>query len=385
MKILFISPVLPLPLTSGGQIRSYNLVKALSVNHEVILLSYYRQEEEKKHLSSLEKICKETILLKRKYKPWSLPVLLKTLFSSRPLVMNLYDTEKPLISEKDNYDLIYCECFYLMDKIGKTKIPIMLSDQNIEYLAYQRYLDNLPLWKKVFFWLPMKWDILKMKHWEKRMWLKADKLAVMSDSDKKIVEKEIERKNTVIVPNGVDTGLFNITKQDQTLKTILFVGDFKWFQNVQAVEWLIKGIFPEIKKQIPKAKLSIVGRHMPQWLQTLKIEGIILDETVEDIRDAYKKATVFLAPLKSGSGTKYKILEAMASGVPVVTTSIGAEGLDNSGMIIKKTGQDLAKATIDVLNNPQKYEALTKKARKLVEDNYTWSMIGKKLEEFISK
>ena len=124
---------------------------------------------------------------------------------------------------------------------------------------------------------------------------------------------------------------------------------------------------------------------MPQWLQTLKIEGIILDETVEDIRDAYKKATVFLAPLKSGSGTKYKILEAMASGVPVVTTSIGAEGLDNSGMIIKKTGQDLAKATIDVLNNPQKYEALTKKARKLVEDNYTWSMIGKKLEEFISK
>lgn len=384
MKILFFTPLLPWPLVSGGQIRAYNLLKALQ-KHEVTLVTYLRDEKERQGLLELKKICREVSLIKRQYRPWTVKALVKTLFSVKPLVMNLYETKNTFGKTGGTYDVIYCECFYLMDKLPESKASVFLSEQNIEYLAYQRYLDHLPFWKKIFLCLPMKIDIEKMKFWEKRMWRKATGVAVMSEIDKQQVEKERGGSRVAIIPNGVDTINFQpATKISQT-KTILFVGNFSWFQNLQAIEWLVKRIFPIIKQKIPAARLLVVGRRAPLWLKSYRAEGMILDEQVEDIRNVYGQSTVLLAPLKSGGGTKYKILEAMASGLPVVTTPLGAEGLEEDCLIVKRSTEELAQATVDVLNRPEDYLWLTKKARRLVEENYDWSIIGKKLERFLTE
>ena len=385
MKILFLTPVLPWPLVSGGQIRAYHLLKALQKNHQVTLVAYIRDASEKQYLPELTKLCERVILVKREYKPWTRQALFKSFFSSQPLVMNIYKTKRPFLEDVKGYDAIYCECFYLMDKISQGRTPLFLSEQNIEYLAYRRYIEALAGWKKLILWLPMKIDVLKMKYWEVKAWRQATKVAVMSHDDRKIVEEKTGRTDVVVLPNGVDTDNFSFSPERPTTKTVLFIGNFNWFQNLQAAEWLVKEIFPQIKKKISDVRLLVVGRHAPEWLKAVNGESIRVEESLEDIREAYQKATVFLAPLLSGSGTKYKILEAMASGIPVVTTAVGSEGLIAEGMVVRKTTDELAEAVVDVLNNPEKYAEMTKRARKLAEENFDWKIIGQKLEEFLAK
>src|SRR3989344_5432974 len=219
-KILFVSPLPPWPLYSGGQIRAYHLIKALSQKHEVTLLSYIRSDEEQQYLPQIKKICQKVNLIKRQYKPWSLKTLIKTLFSAKPLIMNLYDNSQKILAKSGEYDIIYCECFYLMDKIPFSLTPIFLSEQNIEYLAYQRYLDNLPFRKKIILWLPMKWDLLKMKFWEKKMWQRAKKIIVMSENDQAIIQKQTGKKEIVVVSNGVNNDYFSFRKEMTSEKII---------------------------------------------------------------------------------------------------------------------------------------------------------------------
>ncbi len=386
VKILFLSPILPWPLVSGGQIRAFHLLKALSSKHSVTLVAYIRGEKEKDHLPRLKEICQDIFLIKRKYKPWTVSALFKTFFSTKPLVMNIYDIGTPLVKDIESFDLVYCECFYLMDKIPKNNIPVYLSEQNIEYKAYERYLENLPFLKKILLWFPMKIDIIKMKHWETEMWRQAKKVAVMSFSDKQVVEEKTGRSDVTIVPNGVDVSGFKSVVRAHGDKIILFVGNFSWFQNVQAVEYLVKEIYPKIKQKIPSARFLIVGKNAPLWLKNFCRDGIRLEENVEDIRDIYSKSSVLLAPLKSGGGTKYKILEAMASGIPVVTTPVGAEGLTSANeMIVRNSSDELAEATIEILEHPEKFREMSEKAKTMVETNFDWEIIGKDLEKFISE
>ncbi len=388
MKILFLSPVLPWPLKSGGQIRVFHLVKALQKENDVTLVAYIRRKDEEEFLPELQKICSKVLLIKRDSRPWAFKSLVRSLFSSKPLVVNLYEDKNDLSNLANSADLVWAECFYLMDKI-KTNIPVILGEQNIEYLAYRRYFQNLVGWKKVLLWLPMEWDLIKMKYWEKKMWKTAKKIAAVSQTDKEIIEKETGRDDISVIPNGVDTAGFTVPDRLADKKTVLFVGEYKWFPNKEAINWLIKEIFPEIRKKMPEAELLIVGRHFPDWLKRLGESGRIrVDQGIEDIRVAYEKAAVFLAPLRSGGGTKYKILEAMAMGVPVVTTKVGAEGLggqegEERNMIVKNSTNDLTEAVIDILGNREKYQEMTKKARKFVSENFDWKVIEKKINEVI--
>lgn len=392
MKILFLSPLLPWPLYSGGQIRVFHLLKILSQKHQVNLIAFTRNDKETKYLNDVRKVCDNVEIILRKNKPWTLSTLIKTLFSTKPLLMNLYHNDIDLTDLINWTDLIWCECFYLNDMINtiyksnKFTKKFILGEENIEYLAYERYFDSLIWWKRIVLFLPVKLDLLKMKFWEKRIWRQTKKIAVASIKDKTVIEKEIGRNNIAVIANGVNIENYNFKKINID-STILFVGNFKWFQNQQAVEWLVKEIFPKIKKEIPEVKLMIVGKNQPNWIKDFRKIGIFGEENLEDIREAYIMASVFLAPLKSGSGTKYKLLEAMASGVPVVTTSMGFEGFEGfeEAMIVKEKTEDLVKATIDILQNSQKYEEMRQRARQMIEKDFDWKIIAGKLEKFVDE
>lgn len=387
MKVLMLTPYLPYPLVSGGQIRTYNLLKHLSKQHEITLFALIKDEGERKHLSELQKYCQKIVLFKRTKNPFVLRNILLAGFSSYPFVVtrNLPLHMKQAVQtelKQGDYDLIHAETFYMMPNIPSTKVPIILAEQTIEYLGYQDYMKKAhPLLRPL-----LAIDIAKIKYWERTFWKKADKLITMSQEDKDFIEAEVGKPlNISVVANGVDLDFFSKVKKKLPKEpTVLFVGTFKWLPNIEAVEEIVKKIWPIIIKAMPKAKLKIVG-----FSPTPKIQAYGNDPSItvlggiDDIREAFATAHVLLAPIRSGKGTRYKVLEAMITGTPVVATTLAAEGLDLANgrdVLIADSAQELAQLTLQLLKDQALQQQLGRAGQKIVRLGYSWDTIAKELD-----
>ncbi len=385
MKLLMLTPYLPYPLLTGGQTRSYNLIKRLSsLGHEITLFSLVKNDTERRHVGELQKYCKEVQVFRRSEKPWTVKNILRTGFSFFPflVVRNWAKGEKNAIEKKikeEKFDLIHAETFYVMPHIPKTSIPILLVEQTIEYLVYRHFVDGFKL-------LPIKpflyVDVIKMKFWELRYWKMASKVVAMSDEDKKTMLRELNGLDVDIVPNGVDSNFFAKRVSDKSKEPIiLYLGNFTWLQNREAVEVLMQKVWPKIKIGLPQAKLWIVGKDAKSFFSDFVSSDVEVME-VDDVRKVYQKASVLVAPIYGGGGTRYKNFEAFASGLPVITTSIGIRGTeaeDGVEVIIRDDPADIAKAVIDLLTNKKRYQEIAEKAKKMVREKYDWDPIAKKL------
>jgi len=387
MKVLMLTPYLPYPLVSGGQIRTYNLLKALSKSHDITLFALIKDEGERAHLSELQKYCKKIVLFKRTKHPFVPRNILLAGFSSYPFVVtrNLPLGMKRAVKrelEDGKYDLIHAETFYMMPNIPPTHTPIILAEQTIEYLGYQDYMKKAnPLLKPI-----LAIDVNKIKYWERYYWNKADKLITMSEEDKQFIERELKHQtNTSVVANGVDLDFFSATRKHLPPDpTVLFVGTFKWLPNIEAVDEIVNKIWPQVLAKLPSARLKIVG-----FSPTTKIMDYAKDPSItvlggiDDIREAFATSHMLLSPIRSGKGTRYKVLEAMITGTPVVATTLAAEGLDlhhGQNVLIADTSANLAEATVQLLLDSKLQQKLGAAGQKLVRDNYSWDTIAKVLD-----
>ncbi len=387
VKILMLTPYLPYPLLTGGQTRSYNLIKRLAdLGHQITLFSLVKNNEERKYVSFLEKFCKEVKVFPRSEKPWTPGNILRTGFSFYPfLVIRNWASEEKIAIEKElkegNFDLIHAETFYVMPHIPKTKIPILLVEQTIEYLVYRHFADEfkIPLIKQLLYL-----DVLKMKYWELKYWKQAKKVVATSFDDKRTMLSQVPTLDVDIVPNGVDSKYFgNKVAVKSSEPTILYLGNFTWLQNREAVEILVKRIWPKIKENIQNAKLWIIGKDAKSFFANLSSDDIKVDE-VDDVRTAYQQASILVAPIYGGGGTRYKNLESFASGLPVVTTQIGISGIDardGSEVIIRDRPEDIVDSATALLKDAELYKSLATNAKKMVNEKYDWDPIAGKLSE----
>ena len=185
-----------------------------------------------------------------------------------------------------------------------------------------------------------------------------------------------------IVPNGVDCDFFDekVTKRNSN-PTIMYLGNFTWLQNREAVDVLYQKIWPKIKKEIPSAKLWIIGKDAEIFFGQLKSKDVRVEQ-VKDVREAYQGAHVLVAPIYSGHGTRLKNFETFASGLPVVTTSIGIGGTDaddGKEVIIRDEPDEIAKATVELLKDKKLYDKIAGNAKRMVREKYDWEGIAKKL------
>ncbi|MBM3283225.1 glycosyltransferase family 4 protein [Candidatus Gottesmanbacteria bacterium] len=299
--------------------------------------------------------------------------------------MYLKNEVKKLISEaidRKHFDLIHAETFYVMPNIPRNNIPIILAEQTIEYLVYSHYTEMVNFIPKR---LLMNWDVAKIYFWEKRFWQKATRVVAMSEADKNVMQRLVKDLVVDLVPNGVDADFFS--KRKATLikknKTILFVGNFKWLQNREAVEVLVRYIWPLIKRTLPEVKLWIVGRFPSKEILQFANNDIKVSDNISDIREAYINSDVLLAPIYGPGGTRYKILESMATGLPVVTTPTGIEGLNavhGHEALICERPQDLAAETVKLLTKPTLYKKLVLRGRTLAKENFNWQAIANNLD-----
>ncbi|OGE62797.1 hypothetical protein A2964_01785 [Candidatus Daviesbacteria bacterium RIFCSPLOWO2_01_FULL_40_27] len=385
MKILMLTPYLPYPLLTGGQTRSYNLIKRLaSLGHEITLFSLVKSNDEKKYVGQLKKFCKEVQVFRRSEKPWTIENILKTGFSLYPflVIRNWAGEEKNAIAKKlktEKFDLIHAETFYVMPHIPETSIPILLVEQTIEYLVYSHYADSH---RNIFLKPFLYFDVLKMKYWEKRFWGRANKVVAMSEGDKRRMLSQLSNLDVDIVPNGVDSDFFgkSIATRSKT-PIVLYLGNFTWLQNREAVEVLVKKVWPKIKSHTHLAKLWIIGKDAQKFFPNLATDNIRVEE-VDDVRSVYQQASVLVAPIYGGGGTRYKNFEAFASGLPVVTTSIGIGGIDAKDgieIVVRDKPGEIAKAAVELLENFKLAAKIAKMAKKLVKDKFDWDPIARKL------
>ena len=392
MKILMLTPYLPYPPSSGGQVRSYNLIKNLAKDHQITLFSLIKDDEEKKYIKELEKYCRLVKVFKRSEKPWTLKNILRTGFSLYPflVIRNLAAREKQAVEKElkaDKYDLIHAETFYVMPHLPETFIPIVLTDQTIEYQVYQHFVKNFWFWPLKPF---LYFDVLKLRFWEKKFWQKANKVIAVSQSDRKKMLSLDPKLDVGVVPNGAGEDLMALWPKKTDSKSevkILFQANFLWLQNTEAALFLVKEIFPLIKKEIPEAICQIVGQKAEEKLKQINQEGVkIIDlenDDIEGVKKAYREASVFLSPLSGPGGTRLKILGAMAAGVPIVTSPVGIEGIDAQDgvqVLIRKNPKDLAKAVVKILKDKDFYQKITKEARSLVEKKYSYQAVAKTLD-----
>ncbi|RLC35226.1 hypothetical protein DRH14_01370 [Candidatus Shapirobacteria bacterium] len=394
-KILMITPYLPYHSQAGGQTRSFYLIKHLSKNNLITLVCFTR---DKTGLSELKKYCQKVVIVKRG-KTWDLKKILRTGFSLNPFLISNYldKTLKQKIRQEldsQKYDLIHSECFYLMPNIPKSKTPVILVDQTIEYAVYQHFVESLKGWKSLL--KPLLWiDVLKLKFWETYYWKHTHTVTAVSQEDRQLMSKLSGRSDIQLINNGVSQTFFKTKKGGAKTKypSILFgVSNMKWMQNKEAVFLLLKDIWPKIKQAIPSAKLFIIGRHSPQVFKNYQSSDIIIKEADQkglkhDPQYYYQKSWILLAPIKSGGGSRTKFFEAMASRLAIVTTKQGIEGIAAKNQVeaVVSPYQKLASASIKLLKNKQKRKQIGQSAHQLCLKQYSWSKSAQSLNQLYQK
>ncbi|MCX7928120.1 MAG: glycosyltransferase family 4 protein [Patescibacteria group bacterium] len=394
MKILMLVPFLPNIKTSGGQTRWYNIIKYLSKSHEITLFSLIKDESERQFIPELKKYCRKVKVFKRPKSPWTFRNIFLTGITWFPflVIRNFSLEEKNAIKkelERERYDLIHAETFYVMPHIPKTSVPSILVEQTIEYQVYMHYVINeAPWFLKPLFLI----DVMKLRFWEKYFWKKADGLVAVSREDKLIMQKLIPKADVDIIPNGVDFEYYCAKKVEKKFppRVLYGVTNFEWLQNLEAVNILIKEVWPHIKKGFPTAILWIVGRKIPYDLLQLSKEkqDIKITESIADSRDAYLGASVMLTPIRGSGGTRLKVLEAMAAGLPVVSTSVGVAGLDvkhGKHALISDDTKELARFTVELLKDKDKARIIGKNGKDYVRKFFDWQSIVKMHDKIYKK
>jgi len=386
-----VTPYVPYPPSSGGQIRTLNLLKHLSIKNEITLVALYKNQDERKYYPYLKKYCKKIYLCQRPEKPWQFNNIVKTVFSFYPfLVIRNFSPEASKIInsllKKENFDVIHAETFYVMPHIPKTNTPIVLVEQTIEYNVYKHFVNSLPFYLRFLFYFDI--DIFKLKYWEKHFWKKANIVVAVSTPDEKIIKTEDSKIATSVIPNGAGDEMIanQLLKKNLNRPVIFFQGNFFWLQNVEAAKFIIDNISLPLITNNPSLTIKIAGQNAkkigPSENPKIKIVNIAHSNS-DKVRKLFQKADIFIAPIFGPGGTRLKILAAMGSGVPVVSTEVGVEGLDvidGKHILIAETPDQFSMKISEIISNRALYNRIRKNAYLLVKEKYQWQQIAKKLE-----
>lgn len=396
MKILMIWHFLPYPPHGGAAQRNFNLLRQIAKNHTVHLVTFYQQKlkqseaEIQEGQSLFRSFCKEVHLFRIPSEYSRLRwygLLFFNLFSTKPYSDWKFRTAEMAVEIRrqiamHRFDVVHVDTIALAryrDCLGD--IPAIMHHHNIEStLMLRRAANEKNPFVKAYLYLQGR----KLRRLEIRAAGDYQGNITVSELDKQELQTYCPGARVSVVPNGTDTEYFQ-PRPSETNCGMIYAGGMTWYPNRDAMIWFCQEIFPLIAAKAAQAEMKVIGRFPPAEVQAAaeREPGIKAMGWVDDIRDHVANAAVYVVPIRVGGGTRLKILDAMAMGKAIVSTTVGAEGIettDGENILIADTPEQFAKNVLRLFSDDTLRRKLERNARRLAEERYAWQKIAVDLE-----
>jgi polysaccharide biosynthesis protein PslH len=394
LRIAWIKAGKLLPVDTGGKIRSYNLLKHLRTRNEVTLVSYYDGATDKDYEQKIAEQFPGAVTVNTGYSVTTIRQTLRyfrNVPSSAPFAVSKFTSPQiqKLISEWDRerrFDVFVCD--FLSASLNFPTVlntPAVLFQHNVESALWKRqaaHEANPP--KRLAF----KLEAAKMMRYEHQAVSRFHHVIAVSEHDKELMSKMTEPSRISVVPTGVDLANYAAVagEQNDGAAQVLFLGSMDWEANIDGVDYFCREVWPTVKEAVPEAKFLVVGRNPPPRITKWSTDSVEITGRVESVLPYLRDAAVFVVPLRIGGGTRLKIYEAMAAGKAVVSTTIGAEGLDihhGKDILLADDEATFARSVIDLLVDQDKRRHLGAEAARLAA-RYDWPIIATEFERILS-
>lgn len=398
LRVLFVTPYLPSPPRFGGQTRLHGLIAGMAVSHDVSVLSLVDPDEDQ--TESIEATGQYARLvvtvpnrrLAPRKKRW---LQLRSMVSARSYEWLLHRDDRfesvlEHLLAKEHFDVVQFE-FPHMAAYRRKTIPgapegpvFLLDEHNIEYdVARQMAVADGAAVRRAY--NAVNWK--KIEREERAAWRALDGCTLTSSRDERLLLHGVPETRTAVIPNGVDLEFFQPRDggEPRDPRLLLFFGAIDYHPNTDALLFFVNQVFPALRAGVPGTRLCIVGRRPPPAITALRGTDIEVTGAVEDLRPYLERASVVIAPLRLGGGTRLKILEAMAMGKAVVSTTLGAEGLDvvpERDLLVGDAPERFADQTRALLEDPVRAARIGQSSRRVVTSRYGWTASTSRLSAF---
>ncbi len=382
LRVLMVSPGAPLP-TWGSGTRIYHLARYLAARHEVTLVTYAGASEDSA-LDPLREVCEVRVVtateesaVRRRARQlrWTLS---RAPFHARELSRGGLQAAIDDLLDRP-FDIVQLES----SQMGGFRLPagrLVLDEHNIEYELLQRMYqgERSPLRRA-----HLRVEEAKVRHFEQSLWRRADGVALPSRREELVVHQHVATP-TAVVPNSVDLDYFGPPDAPGDGRpSIVFTGLLSYRPNLDAARYLVDEIVPEVRALLPEAEFTVVGGGREADLDQLRRPGVTVTGWVRDVRPYMRAASVLVAPLRIGGGTRLKVVECLAMAKPMVSTAVGCEGLDvrdGEHLLVADDAPGFARSVVRLVDDPGLGRRLGQAGRALVDQKYTWEGAARQLE-----
>ncbi len=386
-KILILTSRFPYPIEKGDKLRIYRQIKGLAASHDIVLCALTEQDIAQQDYKELEQYCSKIYTF-----PLGKTDIARNMLSGflRGLPLQVAYFYKKSIHKKINQiiakekpDYLYCQLARMAEYARHTSIPNTIDYMDAFSVNARRWSNNAPFYLRPF----LSREARKMAEYESLIFDDFKGHSIISAQDREHLNIK-ERQKIQVIPNGVDFDFFQSAKTTNREYDLVFVGNMGYAPNVKAARYLATEVLPLVHAQMPDLRLMIAGARPAPEVQRLQSEQVNVTGWMDDIRDAYNGAEIFAAPLFTGAGLQNKILEAMAMGVPCITTSlvnnaIGAK--HGESILLADDAQAFANAIIQLKENKTQRDQISQQAKMFVRQNFDWATFVAQLRQLITK
>ncbi len=393
MKILWVKSDFPYPANGGGQIRTLETLKQLHQRHEIHFAALDLPQPGS-GLRGASGYCTKAYAVSheapRKSGPRYWAQLAQGPWTSMPVAMQRYRSRALLrlietITRLEKFDAIVCD--FLASAANVPDLGnVVLFQHNVESMIWKRHTEHAPSpWHRAY----SRGQYQRMLRYEAEVCSAAKRIIAVSAADAQAMNSLYGAKRVCSVPTGVDVEYFAPPRAIPPAHDLVFLGAMDWRPNVDGLLWFARSVLPLIRRQRPNCSLTIAGRNPNAEVRGLggSDRYIHVTGTVEDVRPYLWESAVSIVPLRIGGGTRLKIYEAMAAKIPVVSTSVGAEGLDvraGETIAIADSPQEFAQACLALLEDAGARQRMTAKAWEMVAACYSWEVVSRKFEQLLA-